>query len=162
MWLRLKSPAPRLFTQPFIQGADQIKHQSSASLAFCAWNSPVTGEFRHKWPVTRKMFSLDDVILITENYESLTCILLCLCWMNHCLSLSYAESVSIKARCWPISIHNVKIYIWNYFSCLIDGRDKHLYSTKIIMTHEMEAFSALLALCQGTTHQRCIPLTKGQ
>ena len=31
---RLKSPASRLFTQPFIQGADQRKHQSSASLAF--------------------------------------------------------------------------------------------------------------------------------
>ena len=38
---RLKSPASRLFTQPFIQGADQRKHQSSASLAFV----PVTGEF---------------------------------------------------------------------------------------------------------------------
>ena len=43
--------------------ADQRKHQSSASLAF-VWgihrgpmNSP------HKWPVTRKMFSFDDIIL---------------------------------------------------------------------------------------------------
>ena len=53
---RLKSPASRLFTQPFFQGADQRKHQSSASLAFVrgihrwAVNSPL------KWPVTRKMF----------------------------------------------------------------------------------------------------------
>ena len=44
-------------------GADQRKHQSSASLAF-VWgihrgpmNSP------HKWPVTRKMFPFDDVIM---------------------------------------------------------------------------------------------------
>ena len=43
--------------------ADQRKHQSSASLAF-VWgihrgplNSP------HKWPVTRKMFPFDDVIM---------------------------------------------------------------------------------------------------
>ena len=38
--------------------ADQRKHQSSASLAF-VWpvNSP------HKWPVTRKMFPFDDVII---------------------------------------------------------------------------------------------------
>ena len=42
---------------------DQRKHQSSASLAFVRgihrWsvNSP------HKWPVTRKMFSFDDVIM---------------------------------------------------------------------------------------------------
>ena len=43
--------------------ADQWKHQSSASLAFVKgihrWpvNSP------HKWPVTRKMFPFDDVII---------------------------------------------------------------------------------------------------
>ena len=29
----------------FYSDADQRKHQSSASLAFCAWNSPGTGEF---------------------------------------------------------------------------------------------------------------------
>ena len=45
-------------------GADQRKHQSSASLAFVRgvhrWpvNSP------HKWPVTRKMFPFDDVIMV--------------------------------------------------------------------------------------------------
>ena len=44
-------------------GADQGKHQSSASLAFVRGihrgrvNSP------HKWPVTRKMFPFDDVIM---------------------------------------------------------------------------------------------------
>ena len=47
----------------FIQGADQRKHQSSASLAFVGeiyrWpaNSP------HKGPVTRKMFPCDDVMM---------------------------------------------------------------------------------------------------
>ena len=43
-------------------GADQRKHQSSASLAF-AWNSPVIGEFPHKRPVTWTMFPFDDVII---------------------------------------------------------------------------------------------------
>ena len=44
-------------------GADQRKHQSSALLAFVRgilrgpMNSP------HKWPVTRKMFPFDDVIM---------------------------------------------------------------------------------------------------
>ena len=43
--------------------ADQRKHQSSASLAFgrgIHW-SPVNSP--HKWPVTRKMFPFDDVIM---------------------------------------------------------------------------------------------------
>ena len=46
-------------------GADQRKHQSSASLAF-VWEIhrwPVN--FPHKWPVTRKMFPFDDVIMFT-------------------------------------------------------------------------------------------------
>ena len=44
-------------------GADQSKHQSSASLAF-VWGihrRPVNSP--HKWPVTRKMFQFDDVIM---------------------------------------------------------------------------------------------------
>ena len=43
--------------------ADQIKHQSSASLAF-VWGihrGPVNS--RHKWPITREMFPFDDVIM---------------------------------------------------------------------------------------------------
>ena len=49
-------------------GADKKKHQSSASLAFergiHRWpvNSP------HKWPVTRKMFPFNDVIMICPLY----------------------------------------------------------------------------------------------
>ena len=48
-------------------GADQRKHQSSASLAFVQGihrgplNSP------HKWPVTRKMFPFDDVIIVFHD-----------------------------------------------------------------------------------------------
>ena len=45
-------------------GTDQRKHQSSASLAFM-WGihrGPVNSP--HKWPVTRKMFPFDDVIMI--------------------------------------------------------------------------------------------------
>ena len=44
-------------------GADQSKHQSSASLAF-VWGihrGPVNSP--HKWPVTPKMFPFDDVIM---------------------------------------------------------------------------------------------------
>ena len=48
-------------------GADQRKHQRSASLAFvrgirgCPLNSPQKG------PVTRKMFPFDDVIMCKKN-----------------------------------------------------------------------------------------------
>ena len=49
-------------------GADQIKHQSSASLAFVQGihRRPVNSP--HKWPVTRKKFPLDDVIMKVLTY----------------------------------------------------------------------------------------------
>ena len=48
-------------------GANQRKHQSSASLAFVRGihRGPVNSP--HKWPVTRKMFPFDDVIMIITN-----------------------------------------------------------------------------------------------
>ena len=49
-------------------GADQRKHQSSASLAFMQgihwW--PVNPP--HKWPVTRKIFLFDDFIMSFEDW----------------------------------------------------------------------------------------------
>ena len=43
--------------------ADQRKHQSSASLAFVRGNHWEPVNSPHKWPVTRKMFPFDDVIM---------------------------------------------------------------------------------------------------
>ena len=56
-------------------GADQRKYQSPASLAFGRGihRGPVNSP--HKWPVTRKMFSFDDVIMayfISSPFDSYT------------------------------------------------------------------------------------------
>ena len=59
----ITSTNPTIAYSTIYSGADQRKHQSSASLAFVRgihrWpvNSP------HKWPVTRKMLPFDDVIM---------------------------------------------------------------------------------------------------
>ena len=59
--------SPTIVNSIVYSDADQRKHQRSASLAFVRgihWgpvNSP------HKWPVTRKMFPFDDVIMITTT-----------------------------------------------------------------------------------------------
>ena len=42
---------------------NQRKHQSSASLAFVREIHRGPVNFPHKWPVTRKMFPFDDVIM---------------------------------------------------------------------------------------------------
>ena len=68
-------------------GADQSKHQSSASLAF-VWEihrGPVN--FPHKWPVTRKMFPFDDVIMsgadANNEYFCLLVYNISICFTNH-------------------------------------------------------------------------------
>ena len=43
--------------------ADQRWYQSSASLAFVRWIHRRPVNSLHKWPVTRKMFPFDDVIM---------------------------------------------------------------------------------------------------
>ena len=60
-WWRPRSPASRLFTQPFIQAQIQenIKAPRHRVRGIHRWpvNSP------HKGPVTRKIFPFDDVIM---------------------------------------------------------------------------------------------------
>ena len=53
--MHLKSPASRLFTQPFVQAQIKENIKNFASLAFVRGN--------HRSP--QKMFPLDDVIMIT-------------------------------------------------------------------------------------------------
>ena len=48
-------------------GADQRKHQSSASMAFVRGIHRWPVYFPHKWPVTRKVFPHDDVIMCSAN-----------------------------------------------------------------------------------------------
>ena len=52
-----------IFYSTVYSAADQRKHESSASLAFVLGihRGPVNSP--HKWPVTRKMFPFDDVIM---------------------------------------------------------------------------------------------------
>ena len=54
-------------------GADQRKHQSSASLAFVRGNHRRPLNSRHKGPVTRKMFSFHDVIMTSSIVSCTSC-----------------------------------------------------------------------------------------
>ena len=61
----------------FYSDADQRKHQSSASLTFVRGihRGPVNSP--HKWPVTRKMYPFDDVIMPSNYYHADTT-----CWCS--------------------------------------------------------------------------------
>ena len=49
-------------------GADQGKHQSSSSLAFVWRNHRWEVDSPHKGPVTKKMFPIDDVIIVEAEF----------------------------------------------------------------------------------------------
>ena len=51
-------------------GADQRKHQSSASLAFVRGIHRGPVNYPHKWPVARKMFPFDDVIMKKNDVKT--------------------------------------------------------------------------------------------
>ena len=74
--------------------ADQRKHQSSTSLAFVRGihlgplNSP------HKWPVTRKMFPFDDVIMYQFHLYSIHGRNYCLLAVEHLQMQFYINAVT--------------------------------------------------------------------
>ena len=72
--------------------ADQRKHQSSASLAF------VRGIYRgpHKWPVTRKMFPFDDVIMSIQVW----CQTILPIWWRHYVE-TFSPSLALCSKYLP-------------------------------------------------------------
>ena len=81
--------------------ADERKHQSSASLAFVRWihRGPVNSP--HKWPVTRKMFPFDDVIM-----------------QNHC-----KQTVAMVRALY----FSAQIAVTTYFIVSVSAYDTHIY-----------------------------------
>ena len=53
-------------------GADQRKHQSSASLAFVRGIHGWPVKSQHKWPVTQIMFPFDDVIVRRQRRQPIS------------------------------------------------------------------------------------------
>ena len=61
---------PTIVYSTVCSGADQTKHQSSASLAFMRGIHRWPVNFPHKWQVTQKMLPFDDVIMIHCHRQS--------------------------------------------------------------------------------------------
>ena len=106
-------------------GADQRKHQSSASLAFerGIHRSPVNSP--HKWPVTRKMFPFDNVIMHIISYIERH-ILLTSSWLRN-----------RNAKIWRLVHHmsrpNDPSKLWLIDACC--GNYKYEYGTGLVNCH---------------------------
>ena len=85
-------------------GADQRQHQRSVSLAFVReiHRGPVNSP--HKWPVTRKMFLFDDVIMISGHWWEIfsvcgTAIFLHILWNVKCFCLVVNGNCLVLFNC---------------------------------------------------------------
>ena len=80
-------------------GADQRKHQSSAPLAFVRGTHRRPVNSPHKWPVTRKMFPFDDVIIAYSYHLVFT-------------HLGPALNASSRKDWFHVSSNTIKSTIW--------------------------------------------------
>ena len=96
-------------------GTDQRKHQSSASLAFVRgihrWpvNSP------HKWPVARKMFPFDDVIMCHMDM-----------WLRYTLTLisSYTGNPACHSPS-SVGTHTYSLNTWRNNNVVLTSKRRH-------------------------------------
>ena len=104
--------------------ADQKKHQSSASLAFVRRIHRWPMNSLHKWPVTRKVFPFDDVIMIFGIFASTSL---------------FQMNVARPHSCFPKLIYSTPYYYLEICTllCLRSGRFYlHLFKThKPLDTH---------------------------
>ena len=104
-----------IFYSTVYSDADQIKHQSSASLAFATWidRGPVNSP--HKWPVTRKMFPFDDVIMAFRGHNdtSVARIILDMCSANE----RRRYNVTLSLFCWVHTQNNPYLVTFEIIDC---------------------------------------------
>ena len=55
--------ASQITSLTIIYSTFYLKNIKARIIGLCAGNSPVADESPHKWPVTREMFTFDDVIM---------------------------------------------------------------------------------------------------
>ena len=65
-----------VYTYTVYSGVDQRKHQSSVPLALVRGIHRRPGNSTHKWPLTRKVFPFDDVIIHRAEQMTICCFII--------------------------------------------------------------------------------------
>ena len=108
--LALQITSPTIVYLTVYSDTDQRKHQSSASLAFVRGfrRGPVNS--LHKWPVTRKMFPFDDVIMrFHQGFYP---------FLSKCISINIPCKMLPRNYMYVFVVLNLilcaMMFIWNY------------------------------------------------
>ena len=139
-------------------GAHQRKHQSSASLAFVQGihRGPVNSP--HKWPVTRRMFPFDDVIMTLINGVLRTVprkvlmvsILKISIQITFLKSLAHLPEDNAIMPCFTVNIKSfhMSLSIFHARSYINTGVGLRLFSEWIFLCDEV--FKAFKQICIGS------------
>ena len=94
----------------FYSGADQRKHQSSASLALVRGIHRWPVNSLHKWPVARKMFSFDDVIIRPWGSCLLKVVgLFAHVWFSNFKAIQTCKNSVVKLKAFSKKMHFIDI-----------------------------------------------------
>ena len=87
---------PTIVYSTIYPGADHRKHQSSASRAFVHGIHRRPVNFRHKWPVTLKMFLFDGVIMEIQGGDCWSRV-----WVPFCVLIATRDMMGfdVQTRC---------------------------------------------------------------
>ena len=103
--------------------ADQRKHQSSASLAFVRGIHRGPVNFPHKWPVTRKMFPFDDVIMKNHNLCTTSILFHCQSWPRPTQIVFIVTSMAVvwlnRIRAWVIYYIFYMMWLCNTWNSVV-------------------------------------------
>ena len=140
-------------------GSDQRKHQSSASLAFVRGihRRPVNSP--HKWPVTRKMFPFDDVIMNVSHVDSPLYLThwrhQAITWTNIDFRLLASIPGHFTGKSWPqmlAKLYDLKSNVSRFF-CICQG------TTDLItcFTGKKKTKLTLAVFCDSITKRKSFP-----
>ena len=122
-------------------GADQRKHQSSASLAFVKAIHGWPMKSPHKWPVARKMFPFDDVIM---QKQSTKC---CKTFVQYVIIDPYKHYLSFSEICWYF------VFQWLIHWC---HKLEFEYTPSLCLTYAALKFDSRQA-CGCPSPELCFP-----
>ena len=132
--------------------SDQRKHQSSVLLAFVRGihRRPVNSP--HKWPVTRKMFPFDDVIMRWIYWSVMQKAVSC-CDVN--MYCWYRDQSRLAPSQWETLLHGNYISHWlgPYLDWHLDKYSFHLYED---MKMSRNTWLSILATYLSLKHKPCI------
>ena len=129
---RLKSPASRLFTRPFIQA--QIKENLKLRVTgLCAGYSPVTGEFPAQMASNAENVSIDRTEHIDDSAQLINLLLLSHCFLSHFtpqypqLTMPFhSTTIFTLVHLLPLSLaHLPQKYHLNFISSITKALLKH-------------------------------------